>query len=275
VTTSWHALTYAVLVLTTTVGVWLVLGAIGGLAAADAPSSVLRSPAHRWKCVAGDRREASSPWAAISQTTGSVARPKASGNNGMCLKEGTHMDHAVAVPPFSRNKSSTVGWTSNATRLAGHTRAGSVEARRCGHGLLLGLTAVLQGAHGSYPDKGAPGDFGGFVQANLSVPPGQTLYVWVGCIEQKNLAWGYGLGGYKGGASVTGGDGGFGGGPWHDHGAGHREPAAVPEARIACRGSGTNGPPQGERCIAQHVDGTDLTTGVMFGPVCEGTSPRL
>jgi hypothetical protein len=56
------------------------------------------------------------------------------------------------------------------------------------------------------------GGFGGFVQADLSVTAGQTLCIWVGCLEQDNLAWGWGNRGYKGAASGAGGEGDFGGG---------------------------------------------------------------
>lgn len=74
------------------------------------------------------------------------------------------------------------------------------------------LSATLHGGHGSYPDLGAKGGFGGYVQATLSVSPSQTLYVWVGCIASHKLAWGYGNGGYKGVAPGANGDSGFGGG---------------------------------------------------------------
>ena len=47
------------------------------------------------------------------------------------------------------------------------------------------LTAVLDGAHGSYPDSGEAGAYGGKVVATFPVSPGQTLYVWVGCLAQN------------------------------------------------------------------------------------------
>ena len=73
------------------------------------------------------------------------------------------------------------------------------------------ITAVLQGAHGNYPNDGAPSGFGGFTQGTLAVTPGQTLSVWVGC--SGTVPVGFGFGGSKGVAdSPSGGDGGFGGG---------------------------------------------------------------
>lgn len=77
---------------------------------------------------------------------------------------------------------------------------------------LTSLLIIMNGAHGSYPSNGRGGGHGGFVQARVPVTPGQTLYVWVGCIEKDKLAWGYGNGGYKGTSPGTFGDGGFGGG---------------------------------------------------------------
>jgi hypothetical protein len=76
------------------------------------------------------------------------------------------------------------------------------------------LTALVQGAHGGNPGNGKPGGYGGSVQATLPVSPGQTLYIWVGCIDQPNEhADGYGTGGDKGSASCPQeGSGGQGGG---------------------------------------------------------------
>jgi hypothetical protein len=81
---------------------------------------------------------------------------------------------------------------------------------------VMGIAAA--GAHGSYPDLGTAGAAPGDVQAtfavapNTSVAPGNTLYVWVACIAQDNLAWGWANGGASGSGSGAGGDGGFGGG---------------------------------------------------------------
>ena len=78
------------------------------------------------------------------------------------------------------------------------------------------LQVVLQGASGSQ-GNGAPGGFGGYVQATFAVTangplkPSQTLNVWVGCFGDLNL--GFGNGGDKGVANCKlGGDGGHGGG---------------------------------------------------------------
>ena len=81
------------------------------------------------------------------------------------------------------------------------------------------LTATLHGAHGSTASFVAGGGSGGMVQATVPVPPGQTLYVWVGCIDAKNkVTWGFGSGGDHGVAEeVSSKDGGLGGGEGCDH----------------------------------------------------------
>lgn len=68
------------------------------------------------------------------------------------------------------------------------------------------VTIVVQGAHGSYPDCGNLGGYGGLVQATFTVTPFEPLNVWPGW----EAGFGYGSGGEKGDANHPGaGDGGF------------------------------------------------------------------
>lgn len=80
-------------------------------------------------------------------------------------------------------------------------------------GGVTSLSAVVAGAHGSYPSNGADGGRGGYVSGSIAVTPGQTLYVWVGCLAKHGIAWGYGNGGKKGHSpNHNDGDAGWGGG---------------------------------------------------------------